>query len=411
MWCTLALLRESPGALVFTSIGHFLNDGNFLMVSLLIVYYGEVPQVNITYVALMAIGINVISGLMSMGVAKLSVMLKFHGFLIFLGICLEASSLFLFAVPFVYPIYWFPAVLSGSILLGSGQSFYHPLGASILRSSYGVRVAPIAMGINGSIGSVGRSAIPVALGFLILDFGNFDGLTYLAIAIFIGAVMILFGLRDYRAPVDKPPARTGHKNGLPRQYWVFILYLTVVVFLRSMFMGGSVLYLDKYVYGILGSKILSDVFLTVTLIPPILGQPILGVLTSRMGGRFTTNMTGIISVIFFFLFLATDNVILMGVSFGIYAFMAFSLFPVMLGFISQQVKESEGAISNSIAWGLGNSLGVGAGILLMTLWVNDFGLDSAMYFILVFGVISTLLFISIRPDLVPRGKAEENSAV
>ncbi len=392
--------HQKTRSLAFTSLGHFVNDGNFLLISLLLVYYLAVPQVNLAFVALMAAGYNLISGLSSIAVGYVADVTGKDGHLISLGIFLQAVAIFLFAMPFRYPDYWFQSVLTGSILLGFGQAFYHPLGASILRSTYGAAKAPLVMGINGSMGSIGRAMIPFVLAVMILSFGKFYGFVFLSVYTVIGAILILLGLFDFRKEGVLPKQKhTKEKTPAGREYWIFMSFLSTVIFLRSVFMGGSVLYIGRYLFDIFGSEFLLALFLALTLIPPIIGQPLLGAITTLKGGRFATNLTGITSTIFFMLFLLTTNPIAMGLFFMVFSFMGFSLFPVMLGYIGQQVREGQGSVSNSIAWGLGNSLGFAVGALVMTFWTGMYGIPSGMWLMLAFGAVSTIIFISFRPDL------------
>ena len=52
-------------------------------------------------------------------------------------------------------------VISGTALFGLGQSFYHPLGGSVLNNSFSGKPYGTALGINSSTGSVGRSVVPL----------------------------------------------------------------------------------------------------------------------------------------------------------------------------------------------------------------------------------------------------------
>ncbi|MCL4332534.1 MAG: MFS transporter [Candidatus Thermoplasmatota archaeon] len=399
------MLVALPGikarSLVFTSLGHFINDGNFLMFSLLLVYYKEISQINIADVAWMAVGYNLISGLTSIGVGYVASRTGEEGPLISIGITLQAISIFMFGLPFAVPDYWFLPVLAGTFFLGFGQSFYHPLGASILRTTYGSIKAPFVMGINGSMGSLGRALMPSVLGFFILFYGNFDGFMLIFAYTIIGSSFILFGLMDYwkYSPARAHPARGNAKESSSERYWKFMVFISAVVFLRSAFLGGAILYISTYLVSVLHSVIEADIFLTLTFIPPIIGQPILGGLTTKRGGRFATNLTGIVSAVMFSLFLLTQIPIMMALAFTVFSFMAFSLFPVMLGYIGQQVKEGQGSFSNSMAWGLGNSLGFSAGAGIMTVWHYTYSIYSGMWLMLALGTVSSVLFFFIKPDL------------
>jgi len=89
--------------------------------------------------------------------------------------------------------------LIAALLLGTGQAFYHPIGASILSFTYGKK-APNAMGFNGSFGSLGRALFPSIIVYSILFLGNFNGLLIIFIYISIAAFIILSGLHFFKRP-------------------------------------------------------------------------------------------------------------------------------------------------------------------------------------------------------------------
>jgi MFS family permease len=52
-----------------------------------------------------------------------------------------------------------PMALAGAVMAGIASAFYHPLESAALALSYGGR-SGYAMGINGAMGSLGRSLYP-----------------------------------------------------------------------------------------------------------------------------------------------------------------------------------------------------------------------------------------------------------
>ena len=57
-------------ALLFTSLTHFANDGNFLLFSILIVFFAKLPGVSIAFLGMNAILYNVLYGVISLPVGK-----------------------------------------------------------------------------------------------------------------------------------------------------------------------------------------------------------------------------------------------------------------------------------------------------------------------------------------------------
>ena len=83
-------------------------------------------------------------------IGKIADRINHDGLLIFAGIFIEASSVMLFGLSFVFIKYIDYTILTASVMLGVGQAFYHPIGASILAFTYGKEKSPLAMGYNFS---------------------------------------------------------------------------------------------------------------------------------------------------------------------------------------------------------------------------------------------------------------------
>ena len=145
-------MRGSISALLYTSIAHFSNDGNLLIFPILIDYY---RSFNVSFIILGfgAVIYNLVSGFFSIVVGKVADTVNRDAILIFLGILIQGISISIFSLAFVMGSLVNILVISGTALFGLGQSFYHPLGGSVLNNSFSGKPYGTALGINSSTGS------------------------------------------------------------------------------------------------------------------------------------------------------------------------------------------------------------------------------------------------------------------
>ena len=401
-------------SLAFTSLGHFANDGTALMYPILITFYVQLPNVQIPYLGGMAVVFNLISGLLSTPIGRYADNTGRYGVLISLGIAILGVAALIFSLPFAFPQYTLPLVLVGALVLGSGQAFYHPLGAAILRNSFERGDSPKAMGINGSFGSLGRAIMPTTVGFMMTFIGDITGLVIYAIYSFISAIVLYLGLRTIQVKVTRKPASSRSKEEKAKEknagksYMPFVYLLTFAVFVRALFLTGTGTFIPTYLDLQFGSKTLTLTIILIAYLLPVLGQPLFGSLTSKRGGKFTVVFTFIFSTIFFFGFLfAGSSVIATIALFTLFAGTAYSGFPVLLGFVSQVVPSEKLGMSNALVWGVGQTVGgaVGAGIVsLFTIFVP---VPEAIRLMFIFALVA-LVFL---PFLPSRTKVEnEHSA-
>ena len=379
-------------ALAFTSLGHFSNDFTTLLFSVLIIYYNKDFGLGLALLGAIAIGYNVISGFLSTQIGRFADRTRMHRTLMAAGIVVLGVSMMLFAVSFASGSYVIPAMIAAVILLGVGEAFYHPLGASVLNRIYSGKSAS-ALGINGSFGSVGRSLLPIVLIPLILAVGETYALLILgAYAILAGAAIFL-GLgfmKDgevHRADTARKAAN--NKEAL-RRYRPVLLALVAMVFVRAMFLLGTTTYISEYLLNQTGSEIMVGYVLTISFVTAIIGQPIFGKLTDMYGGRATIGITTVFSALIFFLFmLSGSDVALIAATYAIFVFLSFTGFPVLLGYVNQIVPRDVTTTAHGMVWGIGNTIGGAAGIAVMSLLLFlGLSLTSTMWAMLVFGVAS-----------------------
>ena len=387
-------MKSEVKALIFTSVGHFANDGTFLLFSALIVFYSNIG-IPVYFTGSLAIVYTLLSGIFALYVGKLSDKFNKDPELMSIGILIMGISVALLALPFYSSYGEYYTVTLGSLILGIGQAFYHPIGANIIRFSKPGRDMSDFLGINGSFGSLGRSLLILVFGAFVLSTGDFTGTLLYAIIFIVLSGIIYSG--TYR--IRKPERKSGKQNKSMKGeltgsagVWGFIAVLTSSFFLRSMFLGSVSVYIFSYLDQIDGnSSALSFIFLGVSLMTPVIGQPFFGYLTRKKGGFLTVVLTGVISFVMFVGFLATNMYYIDLIFYSVYAFAAYTGFPTLLGFIGQNVPASVSARANTIAWGLGNTIGSSAGLAFFLLFYKV--LDQSLH--TVFIEISLFLLASI----------------
>lgn len=408
-------MKDQGKSLIFTSLGHFANDGNFLLFPTLIAYYKVIPHVSIAFLGVMAIIYNLLSGLLGPSIGKLADRIDRDGALIFLGILLEAISAIFFGLAFVFTAYVNYIILVAAVILGIGQAFYHPIGASILAFTYGKKDSSTAMGINGSFGSLGRALIPSVLVYAIVFFGKFYGLVAVAAYTTIAAVIILGGLSFFkRSKYIKIDTKKHAKNTEEskaseseyKKYGKFLYILTAIVFIRSFFLMGTVTFTPDYFDNIFHSKVIMGDLLTISFLGAVVGQPYFGRVVKDHGGKFTIAVTTIASTVFFGLMLLTDNVYLVTVIYLLYATFAFTSFPVLLGYVAQTIPQKFSTRSNALVWSFGNIVGGAIGIAIVTILLYvHVALYTSLVVMLIFSVISIIML-----PLLPSKKKQEELA-
>ncbi|EQD33355.1 major facilitator superfamily MFS_1, partial [mine drainage metagenome] len=307
-------MRDHLRIFTATAIGHFANDGTFLLFPLFIVYYMKVPGVSLSILGTMAILYQLLSALVSPKIGKYADRYGKIGRLMSLGIALEATSILIFGIAFIlHSSYIYIVIAAGAVLLGLGQAFYHPIGGALLTMAFKNK-APKYMGINGSMGSIGRTLMPAVVTAFVAVLGMSVGVSLFSLIFFGLAAAIFISLnigKPYRMLAVQSPnhAIRKERSSKATRLGASVYKLTASLFFKSAFLTGTVTFIGAYMYLVYSaSAAIVGIFLSVTFLPAILGQYAFGILTERYGNRSMFSLTTILMVLFFLLFLLSNNI-------------------------------------------------------------------------------------------------------
>jgi len=375
--------------LTFTSLAHFVNDGTSLLFPLLIVYYSVVAHVSVVFLGALSVLYNLLSGLLSPVIGNFADKRDLDAELLGLGLTLEGVAFALFTLSFLERVEVYPLVTLGAAILGSGQSFYHPIGGAILSRTFG-RTSGRALGINGSLGSIGRALMPSLVTALTVGLGESLGLGAFAGYMLVVSLLVWRGMSTYRK--GRESTRKGRER-LERKYYGFLLLLGSLVFIRNMSITGVTTFSGQFIYDVYLSKTLPGIFLTLSFLGSIVGQPVFGWITERAGGKIAFQMSSAISVISFGLFLLYyRDFVLSTLLYSIFTFSAFTAFPVLMGYVSQKFPRNFYTAANSYIWGIGVTVGGAAGSAAVTSMLSmGYTLFSSFVVMLILAVISLVL--------------------
>ncbi len=370
--------------LTLTSISHFINDGNtwFLPVAFtfLIEYLG-VLKVLIGILGGIFFGV---SALASPLVTRIADKINLHSKIMGIGILLWGLSLILFGLSI--QINSLPFIIFSVALSGFASAFYHPLGAAMLSITY-KGSAGIALGINGSMGSLGRAIYPSLTLTLFSIFHKDMLLTALVLGILslVAAIPSLFiNVNLVKDDEHKNIAKSDIKSPM-----IVVILLTIISLLRSIFAQGISQFLPTLLVENYGYSYNFDLgeAISIALAAAIIGQPLLGLLSDRIGRRIIYGISTAGAVISFLIFLKIPSLVLL----SIFGFFTFSAFPLMLSIVGDLVPRGSASFANSLVWGLGVTGGGVIGPVLVGILAQSYNLILASELISIIGLISALL--------------------
>jgi|ECHhosMinimDraft_1075155.scaffolds.fasta_scaffold01832_3 MFS family permease len=371
---------------IFTTLAHFANDSTGLLFPLLIVYYAAGEHISLVFLGVLSVVKDLVSGLLSPLIGRAADTLNADPEMLGLGLLLQGIGVVLLALSFPYPSY--VSIASGALVLGLGQAFYHPIGGAVLSRVFGTSAGK-ALGINGAVGSVGKALAPSLLTLITGLIGESLGLGAFASYLIASSILVKQGLSGYSR--GSVVARRGERLEL-KGFLKPLLSLGLLVFLRSAFTIGSTTFAGEYAYQLFGSREVVGIFLSLGYLGTVLGQALFGLLTDRLGGRRTFQLSSLICVLSFASVLSLRSLYPALALYFLFDLSAFTAFPVLIGYVSQRFPKSFNAAANSYIYGVGVTVGGAFGNGLVTLLLGQgFTLPWALHLLLLLGGASFAL--------------------
>jgi MFS family permease len=255
-----------------------------------------------------------------------------------------------------------------TVMIGVGSSFYHPLGATVLRATWRAADLGGALGINGSAGSVGRIAMPFTAALMIAGL-SLASTGLLAALSIVGASAILVILRSVRFAAHRPSAGEGLLRALvpPRHLTHRLSILTVVSFSRGLF-TGILPFIPLYLAEVDHYSSLQAGFLySATLGVGIPSTILFGVIQDRLGARISLTISNLCGVIVLFLFTISSNPVVVDTALLLFGLFSYSAFSLLLGMVHDLTELEEMTSAGSIVWGVGTTGGSAVAPLLVGL--------------------------------------------
>jgi MFS family permease len=361
-------LEETQKSLAGTSLAHFINDGLGgvlpLMYPVLVTVYNLSVQTISILTSLQnafSILVSPLIGRRSDATGEFPKMIAIGLGILAIGVAGYATSGLFFRGSGLTVI-----LLPFTVLVGVGGSFYHPLGATVLRAKFRAGDLGRGMGINGSIGSAGRMVMPFAATILIAEF-TLPSIGFLAGLSLWGALATLLILRHLKFENRRKGAQ-GSILGSLMPNWSLtrrLFPLTVVSFSRGIF-TGVIPFVPLYLVQVDHFGALQAGFLySGTLGVGIFSQLLFGFMEDRFGPRGSLAVSNLGGVIVLFLFALSTNPFLAISSLILFGLFSYSALPLLLGLVHTLTEFQEMTSAGAIVWGIGMTGGSAIAPLLI----------------------------------------------
>ena len=360
-------MREDRRSLLATSLAHFINDGLTgvlpLAYPIYVVTYGLSLQVVSIFTSLQ----SALSIVVSPVVGRRADMKGNFNEMLVLGLLIFAAGAAGYAVSgdFLGDGILVVVLFIFTVMVGVGSSFYHPLGATVLRAKWRQSELGRVLGLNGSAGSVGRIVMPFAAALLITDFA-LPSVSVLAGLGALGALAVFVVMRDVRFPV-KPQANASVRDSLLPNWALLrrMFPLTVVSFSRGLF-TGVVPFIPLYLTQVDHmNSLAAGLLYSGTLGAGIISTILFGFMQDRVGPKVSLAVSNLGGVLVLFIFATNSDPIVGNSTALLFGLFSYSAFPLLLGLVHYMTDFEEMTSASSIVWGIGNSGGAAVSPLVI----------------------------------------------
>jgi len=360
-------LKEDQRSLLATALAHFVNDGLTGVLPLAYPVYLVTYGLSIQVVSVFTFLQNALSIVVSPVVGRVSDVKGNFNVMLVVGLVIFAVGTAGYALSgdFFSGGVLVVVLLIFTLMVGVGGSFYHPLGATVLRAKWKESEIGRALGLNGSAGSIGRIAMPFAAALLITDYA-LSSVSILAVFSVLGALAIFIILRNVKFGA-KPQTKIRVRDSLlPSRDLIRRMFpLTVVSFSRGLF-TGVVPFIPLYLTQVNHMNDLTAGFLySGTLGVGIISTILFGFMQDRLGPRVSLTVSNLGGVLVLFIFATSSDPLVVGSAVLVFGLFSYSAFPLLLGLVHNMTDFEEMTSASSIVWGIGNNGGAAVAPLVI----------------------------------------------
>jgi MFS family permease len=399
--------NDSFKNLTFTSLAHFANDGIFFFIPLIADILATRAEVVPSVLTAMFLVFYGSSSVLSMYVGHIADRTGRPGPLIGVGTMMMSFAMvgYFLTLSYTTGMLFVVSMLASAFLAGFGSAFYHPLGASILQSSFNDEQRGRVLGINGAVGSVGRALYPSLFFFAAIFLSTYASLAFLGLVgvAISAAIMQGFKSKPERIAEHSPPKPvTRPRDALT----VGVVLLTTVSFVRSVATSGIISWIPIYISNEKGLGISGALGLALTIMygTAIVGQPLLGWLLDRFDRRVILAITSAGAGLTISGYLLIRSASLELVLLALFGLFTFAAFPLLFSLSSIYVSKESSSLGNALIWGLGT----GGGNVLGPLATGMIVLGNYARLGLAFEVMAIIALLSaIVTVLLPKAGAQK----
>ncbi len=366
--------RES---LAFTSIGHFLNDGGSFLVPLIVALFVSQRYASKETLAFEPVVYYGASLGFSLLVAYIANDPKRQGSMISFGLILTSIGIIGFGLTYQFHTsgYVNTIFLVSAFVAGIGTSFYHPIGAAILQSTFNGSSKGRALGINGSFGGLGRAIYPSIVFLLAGIFTESTSLIIIAIVASCFSLIIPLGMKS-RSKLA-PPKELGKKASFNENGEISrtLIILTVVALFTSFATQGIGAWLPTFlsVQKGLGTSSLLGFELSGMYAGSILGQFSFGSLSDRIDKRAVVAIATVGSAASVLAYIFSTGIFDL-IFLALIGFFTYTNFPVFLSLASDYIPSKSSTVANALVWNFGVNGGTVIGPAVVSILVFSVGL-------------------------------------
>ncbi|MBD6955659.1 MAG: MFS transporter [Thermoplasmata archaeon] len=376
--------------LIDTTIAHFINDGLSYLPFFLIIMIKENYNLSFFAESMILMSYYIGSAIVSPYMGRYIDRTRKKGLFMGIGMFLFSLSFLLLVPP--YPQYIaIPSFMFSMFIISIFSTIYHPIGSMILNYRYR-DYAGTVLGINGIGGSLGRALFPVIMeGFLAAFNKNFV-FSIISISFIMGAISlyVAYDMRKEEIYVEKKIKRGVFRFSLP------IAFFLVATILRNTAIQGGFNLLPAFLNSTLHySSFLIAIILFIANSTAIVGQPFLGYLSDRYGGKTMLIVTSLIPGILLILLMFVSNVYTVSIIFIVTYFFGMSNFPLLMVFVGELSSDEELAENSAVIFGLGGGIGGALGSIAIGVLAQTLNIYLAFIIIGVISIAGSLMMFYI----------------